>query len=126
MDPEQLRPVEVEARDGYSLWVRFEDGVEGEIDLAPQAGRGVFKVWDEPGVFESVSIMPYRAIRWTEDAELCADAVYLELIGKEPEEIMPGLLADADDTEDRRELDRARADNDYLRWDEVKAALGLE
>lgn len=96
MSPEQLRPVEVEARDGYSLWVRFDDGVEGEIDLSSHAGQGVFKVWDDPGVFDSVSIAPYRAIRWTEDAELCADAVYLELTGKQPEEIMPGLRTSAD------------------------------
>ncbi len=36
-------------------------------------------------------------------------------------------LADiADDIEDRRELDAARADDDYVPWDEVKAALGFE
>lgn len=126
MDLEQLRPVEVEARDGRLLWVRFDDGVEGEIDLSSLAGRGVFKVWDEPGVFESVSITPYRAIRWTEDAELCADAVYLEITGKEPEEIMSGLRVCTEDSKDRRELARARADDDYLPWDDVKASLGLQ
>ena len=72
MSPEQLRPVEVEARHGYTLWVRFDDGVEGEIDLSPHAGQGVFNVWDDPGVFESVSFTTYQAIRWAEDAELCA------------------------------------------------------
>ena len=36
------------------------------------------------------------------------------------------LVDRADDVEDRRELDRARADDDYVPWDEVKAALGLE
>ena len=36
------------------------------------------------------------------------------------------LVDSADDVEDRRELDRARADDDYVPWDEVKAALGLE
>ena len=96
MESEQLRPVAVEPRDGYRLWVRFDDGVEGEINLSARAGRGVFKVWDEPGVFESVKIMPNRAICWTEEAELCADAVYLELADKEPEEIMPGLRAYSD------------------------------
>ena len=126
MDLEQLRPVEVEARDGYSLWVRYNDGVEGEIDLSPRAGRGVFKAWDDPGVFESVSITPNRAIRWTEDAEMCADAVYLEITGKEPEEIMPDLRACTADSEDRRELARGRADDDYLPWDDVKASLGLQ
>lgn len=36
------------------------------------------------------------------------------------------LVDRADDLEDRRELDRARTDDDYVPWDEVKAALGLE
>lgn len=93
METEQLRPVAVEARDGYRLWVRFDDGTEGEIDLSARAGRGVFEIWDEPGVFESVKIMANRAISWTEEAELCADAVYLELTNRKPEEIMPGLRA---------------------------------
>lgn len=35
------------------------------------------------------------------------------------------LVATADDVEDRRELAAARADDDYVPWDEVKAALGL-
>ena len=36
------------------------------------------------------------------------------------------LVDSADDVEDRRELDAARVDDDYVPWDEVKAALGLE
>ena len=36
------------------------------------------------------------------------------------------LVESADDLEDRRELDAARADDDYVPWDEVKAELGLE
>lgn len=36
------------------------------------------------------------------------------------------LVDIADDIEDRRELDAARADDDYVPWDEVKAVLGLE
>jgi len=35
------------------------------------------------------------------------------------------LVDIADDVEDRRELEAARADDDYVPWDEVKAALGL-
>ena len=96
MAVEQLRPVAIQARHSYRLWVRFDDGVEGEIDLSTRAGRGVFKVWDEPGVFESAVISPHRTIRWSEDAELCADAVYLEITGCDPEEVMPGLRALAD------------------------------
>ena len=35
------------------------------------------------------------------------------------------LTGDAEDIEDRRELATARAADDYVPWDEVKAALGL-
>lgn len=35
------------------------------------------------------------------------------------------LVDIADDVEDRRELDAARAEDDYVPWEEVKAALGL-
>ena len=34
------------------------------------------------------------------------------------------LVDSANDIEDRRELAAARADDDYVPWDEVKAALG--
>ena len=47
-------------------------------------------------MFESVSITPHRTIRWSDDAELCADAIYLKITGREPEEILPGLRALAD------------------------------
>ena len=93
MSDDQLHPVSLEARSGYRLWVRFDDGVEGEIDLSRRAGRGVFAIWNEQGVFESASITPHRTIRWSDDAELCADAVYLEITGRDPEEILPGLRA---------------------------------
>lgn len=36
------------------------------------------------------------------------------------------LVETADDAEDRRELEAVRAADDYVPWDEVKAALGLD
>ena len=35
------------------------------------------------------------------------------------------LVDAADDIDDRRELEAARTDDDFVPWDEVKAALGL-
>ncbi|MFT5530651.1 MAG: prevent-host-death family protein [Candidatus Poriferisodalaceae bacterium] len=40
-------------------------------------------------------------------------------------EVFDVLVEAADDVEDRRELDAARAEDDYVPWDEVKAELGL-
>ncbi len=36
------------------------------------------------------------------------------------------LVDAADEVQDRRELSAARAEDDYVPWDEVKSALGLE
>jgi hypothetical protein len=36
------------------------------------------------------------------------------------------LVDAADEVDDRRELDAARAEDNYVPWDEVKSALGLE
>ena len=36
------------------------------------------------------------------------------------------LIDSADDADDRRELGAARAEDDYVPWDEVKAELGLQ
>ena len=93
MSSEQSQPVAIEVRGGYRLWVRFVDGVEGEIDLSQRVGRGVFSIWDDEGVFESAVITPHRTIGWSEDAEFCADAVYLDITGHAPEEIVPGVQA---------------------------------
>lgn len=36
------------------------------------------------------------------------------------------LVETADDADDRRELAAARAEDDYVPWDEVKAELGMQ
>ncbi|MCY3646892.1 MAG: DUF2442 domain-containing protein [Chloroflexi bacterium] len=82
-----LEPTQVQARDGYRLWLRYSDGATGEIDLSRLAGKGVFVAWNEPGCFERVRIAPHRAIAWDDDLELCADALYLELTGKSFDEL---------------------------------------
>ena len=86
-----LKPVEVRPLPGYRIWIKYEDGESGEIDLSHLAGKGVFKSWDEPGHFEKVHISPYRAIAWDDDIDMCADALYMELTGKSLEEVMPGM-----------------------------------
>lgn len=86
-----FRPVEVRSLGKYRIWLRYEDGTQGEVDLASLAGRGVFRVWEEPGVFDRVHIAPYGAVAWSDDLDLCPDALYLDLTGKRPEEVFPGL-----------------------------------
>ena len=41
-------------------------------------------------------------------------------------DVFDRLVDLAEDAMDRRELNEARADGDYLPWDEVKTSLGLQ
>lgn len=84
-------PVAAEPREGYRIWLRYADGVEGEVDLSHLAGEGVFTVWNNRRFFERVYISEWRSIAWSDEIELCPDALYMEITGKTPEEVMPGL-----------------------------------
>ena len=86
-----ISPLEIKPLPGYRLWCRFSDGTEGEADLHGLAGRGVFRVWERPGAFESVTLGPGRGVSWGDEVELCADSLYLMITGKRPEELFETL-----------------------------------
>ncbi len=72
----------VEPREGFKVWLRFDDDIEGEVDLSDLAGRGVFSAWSDRAFFESVSLGPDRGITWPGELDLCADSLYFGLTGK--------------------------------------------
>lgn len=76
------RPTEALPREGYRVWLRYSDGVAGEVDLTDLAGRGVFEAWESRAYFEAVRIAEDGGIAWGEEIELCPDALYLRLTGK--------------------------------------------
>lgn len=75
------RITKVAPRAGFRLWIRFEGGEEGEVDLSHLAGEGVFAIWQSRQGFERVSIGEFGQLRWGEDIELCPDSLYLRLTG---------------------------------------------
>ena len=86
-----LRPVAVEPRDGYRIWLRYADGAEGEVDLSDLAGKGVFAAWLERKFFRDVWIAEGGEIAWRNEIDLCRHALYLRLTGKAPEQVFPSL-----------------------------------
>lgn len=78
-----------EPRGRYHVWLKYEDGTSGDVDLSYLAGRGVFKRWDEPNVFEQVSIGTGGELRWDDELDICPDALYMRLSGKTVEEVFP-------------------------------------
>ena len=83
------RPTAVKALPNHRIWLRYDDGVEGEVDLSDLAGRGVFEPWNDAGFFNTVHLGPHGAIEWSSHLELCPDAMYLRLTGKLVDEVFP-------------------------------------
>ena len=79
------------AADRFHVFLRFDDGASGTVDLSRFAGRGVFGAWQQEGVFEQVSISPAGALQWPGDLDLCPDALYLRMVGKSAAEVFPAL-----------------------------------
>lgn len=85
------KPTAVKPLADFRIWLRYDDGTEGEVDLSDLAGRGVFTAWDDPGVFAAVRLGSHGAVEWGSEIDLCPDALYLRLTGKAPEDLFPTL-----------------------------------
>ncbi len=76
--------VEVKAIGGYRLWLRFEDGVEGEVDIAALVPfEGVFAPLRDPAAFATVRVDPeLGTICWPGGADLDPDVLYALIKGE--------------------------------------------
>ena len=68
------RPVEVKALPNFRIWLRYDDGTTGDVDLSDLVGRGVFNAWHDIGFFNSVKLGSHGAIEWGSDLDICPDA----------------------------------------------------
>jgi hypothetical protein len=84
--------VEVKPLCGFRLFLKFNDGVSGTVDLSSFAGRGVFTSWLNEGFFEKVRITDVGALEWPGELDLCPDSLYLQITGKKPEDLFPALV----------------------------------
>ena len=51
-----ITAVEAVPRAGYRIWLRYSDGVSGEVDLSDLTARGVFEAWRDRAFFERVQV----------------------------------------------------------------------
>ena len=81
----------VKVLEGYRLELTFDDGVSGMVDLGDLAGKGVFTLWRDRRAFESVRVCSSGELAWTDEIDLCPDALYLKVTGKRPEDVFAVL-----------------------------------
>ncbi len=86
-----MKIVECSPRKGFRLFLRYEDGTSGEVDLSSFVGRGVFASWIDPEVFDRVRLSDAGVPEWPGEVDLCPDALYLRLTDRTPDEIFPLL-----------------------------------
>jgi hypothetical protein len=75
--------VDVQPLDGYRLKLRFEDGVEGVVDVAELVSfTGVFAPLHDRNEFVAVQVHPeLGTICWPSGADLDPDVLYSRLTG---------------------------------------------
>jgi len=75
--------VEVRALGGHRLFLRFDDGKSGEIDLGRTLTfTGVFAPLRNPKAFARVFVHPeFHTVSWPNDVDLDTDVLYSEITG---------------------------------------------
>jgi hypothetical protein len=82
---------EVKVLPDYRLELAFDDGVCGMVNLVDLVGKGVFALWRDRQAFEQVRIGSSGELVWGDQVDLCPDALYLKVTGKEPEDVFAAM-----------------------------------
>lgn len=75
--------VEVKALDGYRVFLKFDDGVEGELDLEPLLTpfKGVFAPLRDLERFREVFVACHTA-SWPNDVDIAPEVLYSKVTGR--------------------------------------------
>ena len=71
-----MLPQVVEARyvSGHTVWLRFNDGAEGEVDLASELNGPIFEPLRDPHFFRQLSVHPeLRTVVWPNGADFAPE-----------------------------------------------------
>ena len=72
--PMLLHVVAVRPLGGARLWLRFDDGAEGEVDLGPELEGPVFEPLRDPAAFAEARVDPeLRTVAWPNGADLAPE-----------------------------------------------------
>lgn len=65
----------------YVIWVRFNDGAEGEVDLENELEGEVFEPLKDPALFRKVRVHPlFQTIVWPNEADMAPEFLYDKMV----------------------------------------------
>jgi Protein of unknown function (DUF2442) len=70
--------------DNYSIWLKYDDGVNGVIDLSDYLNYPVFAPIKNVEFFNKLKIEEGRNVFWNDELDLCPDALYIKITGINP------------------------------------------
>ncbi len=80
MEFQRAKIIQCKPCEHYQLWIQFNDGLEGKVDLSKFVGKGVFSAWKSIEFFNSVHINPKTdTVTWGEDIDLDPYVLYDQL-----------------------------------------------
>ena len=86
-----MKVQEVKYISDYIISIKFDDGVNGTIELNDLVEKGIFKVLQDKNQFAKVYTNGY-SIAWSNELEIDATTIYSELTGKNFGEILSQKL----------------------------------
>lgn len=76
--------IDVKPKSNYILWLKFEDGTEGTVDIQSLLGEftGVFAKFKDLKYFQAVRVdKEIGTVSWPENIDLCPDVLYAAVKG---------------------------------------------
>lgn len=81
--PSMHAVTDLRAERNYTLWLRFDDGLEGHVYLADLVGTQSFGALSDEEKFRRAAIDPVsNSVTWEGDITLDPDALYRDVVSK--------------------------------------------
>lgn len=77
MNP-NVRVLDARYLEGYRVWLRFDDGLEGEIDLAGVLRGPVFEPLEDPAYFANFTVD--WTLTWPNGADIAPESLYTRVL----------------------------------------------
>jgi hypothetical protein len=81
---------EVKALDGYKLWLRFQDGASGVIDLSAELWGPMFEPLKDRALFACATVHPeLHTVTWPNGADFAPEFLYRQTTLNDPSKDQP-------------------------------------